>query len=686
MTLTARPGSTARSVMTCNPFPTIIFPLFLTTILLIPASLALPYSCPAQALSFERCTATSDCANLSGIFTPPFCAGRNSSGTVLPCGSPGVSLCLCRPFNSHYCRTNLDCLDGEYCAQSSRSGNHLCVSCATHYDAGVGRGKHFDALDYADTATKCKAWSNDDRSTTGGGAAITAQTPPCGSGGDFCSVTLPCATGYACIENIDEAVFKCSYESRRCRCALPAILFPGSNSTHTRFSKSPVSRNNVMFNTCASDNDCDSEREVCALYSTRNENVCVSCDYARTAYDVVPLAGMGKCDILKTKGVQPREQPKMYVEGPNGRSMDRCRTFQHCRAGHRCVREKLLDFGVRTVGLVSGNQYAGSRKAASALAVAARQAAADDVLGELVKCNASVEDLCYCYPDKPATCASPRDCPPGEACVTVPRFNLTNNCASTAFLHALSNRRYDLIGVDSSSAAAAIAAERPPPSMPQNNLGLTDDSCKYDWDCKGTHRRCTHVADLYGRCAGRKQCSCQPLFKQACTKPSDCTTSGETCATTIGTRSKPFCTSAAFVERNPYVYSVNDAAVVRDRTSGMSPTPLPKSNATKGLTGQPCVTTADCKGMRTCVHRFDDMAGEGNRKGCDGSRQGCVCKNIGERAGRQGRCRKSRPYCVEREEVCVMYEDEVPQNRRCVARTAFDEATGLGVHNWVLVK
>lgn len=659
--------------------PIILFCFFLH----VSPSLA-AYSCPAQGLSFERCTTDADCIDLTHGRAPVLCGGRNSSGVVLPCGSPDVSLCMCRPFSSHYCRSNLDCFDGEYCAQSSSSGNTLCVSCATHYDVGIGRGVLFDALDYSDTAKRCEPW-HDPRSAGSGDGGAT--TPPCGSGGDFCSATLPCADGYACIEIVDEAIFKCSYESKRCRCALPSIILTGldgniNTSSNTsrgfRVRRSPISRNNVMFNPCVSDKDCDSEREVCALYSTRNENVCVSCDYARTAYDVVPLTGMGKCNRLKAMGGKQRKQPRMYIEGPNRRTLDRCRTFRHCRPGDRCMRER------RPVEAERTSRRVESIETNPLAAAAARQTATNTVLGELEPCNASAHLLCFCWPEKHVTCASRRECPVGETCVTVPRFNLTNNCASTAFLNALPNNLYKLVGVDETVTVAAAAAERRPPSIPEKNAGLTDDPCSFDWDCKGRERRCTHVADLYGRCAGRRQCTCQPLFKRACRKASDCTTAGETCATTIGTRSRPFCTSHTFVHSNPYVFTVNDPVILRDKK--MMPTPLPKSNATKGLSEQACLTTADCKGWRTCVHRFEDMAGYKNRNGCDGSRRDCVCKNIGERALTQARCRKSRPYCVEREEVCVMYEDEVPQNRRCVARTAFDEATEMGVQKWVLIK
>lgn len=643
--------------------PLLLLLLFISAPTLIIAAAASTDTCHPQGLSFERCTSSKECAQLDGLFTPASCRGRDSFGKVHDCGAPNVNItvCTCRPFDSHYCHSSADCLDGMYCAESVRSGNKLCVGCQTHYDTDIGRGKMFAPLNRKDTDLRCRAWRK-----KGKGGKV--YRPPCGRGGDFCSVSLPCSKDYACVDNFDSSLFKCSWESTRCRCALPALIPPyigggakkKNKNASPRTNDSPVSQNNIMFHRCSSDCDCPSKtREVCVPYTTKgNDKVCISCDYALVAHDIGPLSSKQKrkCTRLSPR----RAQPKNYVLGPNGRAMDRCRTFKQCRSGYSCVREQSgYDFDYYYGGDDGFGGYGPLRP--------------------LEPCNASPSSLCFCKPPKPhPKCKSWRDCMPGETCVNSPRFNLSSNCASTAFLHALSSDKYELLG---SPVATDVQLLGPTPAGPETRKGgLTGDRCKYDWDCKGIHRRCTHVTDLYGRCAGRSQCYCQPLFKRACNSVSDCTKQqngdkGETCATTIGTNSRPFCMSSSAVSKSPYFFPVDNRSP--SPSSSLLSSMLPSNNA---LTGEPCKMTKDCKLPRTCVHRFD-TAGE-----CDGSRKGCVCKNVGMFARRQAACGKTRPYCKEKGEVCTRIVDEVPRNRVCVSRMVVEEKGSVGVEERVVLE
>lgn len=533
-----------------------------------------------------------------------------------------------------------------------RSGNKLCVGCQTHYDPEIGRGVMFSPLKKKEADRRCGAWGKGKGKWNGKGHGKVYR-PPCGRGGDFCSVSLPCSKDYACIENFDSSLFKCSWESTRCRCALPALLPEGNGvnknmksnkKASPKTNDSPVAQNNIMFYRCLSDADCPgANREVCVPYTTKgNHHVCVSCDYALAAYDVGPLSAEQRAKCSK---ITRRAQPGNYVLGPNGRAMDRCRTFEHCMPGHSCVRER-SDYS-NTYGDGAYGGYGSLRP--------------------LQPCAAAASPLCFCKPPVHEKCKSWRDCKPGEACVNEPRFNLTANCASTAFLHVLSSDKYELLG---GSWTTDVQRLGPPPAPSAGRKeggegGLTGDKCKYDWDCKGKLRRCTHITDLYGRCAGRKQCYCQPLFKRACSSVSDCTKSdkGETCATTVGTNSRPFCMSSAAVSKNPFFFPVNDPSLSALNLA-LLPSPFDPKTA---LTGQLCLTTNDCKQPRTCVHRFDTAGA------CDGNRAGCVCKNIGRFARRKAVCSKERPYCEEQGEVCTMIVGEVPRNRVCVAKTAVKE-------------
>lgn len=547
------------------------------TFLLFLFFISAAYACRDLRLSYEPCTSTEQCLALDESESP-YCAGRDKNGTLLECGTPGAENCICRPLQTHYCTSNEGCLDGEYCGTSRRSGNNLCVGCLTRHDEFYKT--YFTPVEKAATSLRCEKKRHE----------------KCGTGGDYCSVTMPCAKGYTCINNYDDSLFLCSWESRRCRCAIQS----------TDEVLSATAPNNLEYRTCREDHDCF-KREVCARYTTRNENVCISCDLARHAYDIRPLFGLDKC-----KSARHRKQPESYVEGPNGKTMDRCRTDEHCLDNRKCVRRSR-----------NGNDG-------------------------LAPCDNVAGILCFCRPDVFKKCSDGKDCEDGESCITEPLFKLKSNCASNAFLDVVSAKQYEVIGTR---------------SYPPKGTLVNNDKCEFDWQCAGM-RRCTHIADLYGRCAGRRQCSCQPLIRKRCESDAKCD-EGETCATTQGTRSHPSCVSTNVVKSNPYYFKVDQLP---------KPTKKPLPEGTKGLTGQPCNTVNDCNGERSCVHIFDLK----DDSGCRGGRVNCICKNVSVEARKIARCETTKD-CTPGE-ACVVYIDEVPKSKRCIARSSIQEMeiAGLG--------
>lgn len=554
----------------------------------------------SKQLTHEKCNTTADC---SQDLTDTQCFGRpNPSAESMNCTDPSVNVdfCRCIPIFTHYCEDNRDCLDEEYCGISQRSGNQLCVGCHTLTDTGINKG----FIPVQPFETKNNRCFNQGESH-----------PPCGYAGDFCSPSMPCHEDYKCISDVEGQFFECNWESTRCTCGK---ISSNSSPELNTFDPQP----------CAVDDNCrDKEREICAMFTKTNQTFCVSCDVARLQHDIVPISESNKCD---DPNFVQRPEPMSYIEGPNGRTMDRCLNDQHCTGNRKCLTR-------------GGN---------------------DNV--NFINCENRRGDLCYCRPDTLTSCSTGSDCDKGESCITLtgtpPPFFVTRQCVSNALFDALSSRQHEVIG------------DRTRPS--RKGPGLTDDKCKFDWDCSFP-RRCTHVADVYGRCAGRSNCKCKPLVNPECSSNEDCT-EGEQCVTAVDASFKPFCQSKT--ASIPYFFQISDSRLEKVA----DPTPIPSGSSYR-LIGDPCLTSDDCEYPRQCYHHLDTPLASpspGSQTRCDksgGKLRNCICNSA---FGTEGRNCTTTADCKDNREICTLYEDQVPGGkiqRVCMSRLAFDADTDSGM-------
>lgn len=552
-----------------------------------------------NALTHERCRNTSDCAQ---DITHTECFGRinpYSDSTRCPNQSTNrsVDICRCVPFITHYCEDNRDCIDQEYCAFSRRSGNRLCVGCLTltepYNEGGFDPVQPFETKNF--------------RCHNGG-----HSHPPCGYAEDFCSPSMPCDSDYTCISDVEGSFFECGWESIRCVCGKLSTAIANS------FDRQP----------CEVDEQCK-EREICALFSKHNSKFCVSCDFMKESHDVIPLnsSASSKCQAVH---FERRPQPKSYVEGPNGRTMDRCLNNLQCTGGRKCVTEEYLINGTKA----------------------------------LVRCANQRGALCYCRPSAFIKCKTGRDCDVGESCITLNpirgegNYGIDENCVANSFFDILSSKDYDVVGIRTRS--------------PNDGPGLTNDQCKFDWDC-ALQRRCTHLSDVFGGCAGRANCKCKPLVNPSCTSQDDCI-DGETCVTVVGASFDPYCMSSTAARSDPFIFSIGDPELAQDAEV----TPIP-AGTSAGLTGDNCLTSSQCVAPRKCYHRFDLPVVTDTTRCDNGNVRNCVCMLPLDQTGYN--CTTTAD-CKDDGEICTILKDEVPNGRarrRCMSRLAYDSDTAMGI-------
>lgn len=244
-----------------------------------------------------------------------------------------------------------------------------------------------------------------------------------------------------------------------------------------------------------------------------------------------------------------------YAPGPNGLALDPCRTDLLCAPGSVCRNA----YGPCTV---EGTN-------------------------------------CLCMPVVPVQCRASVGCQRGEVCA---RLSDGDTCVSLNAVNFLGRKAPYAIGVVPSQ-----------PPLPKG-AGLSDDICKYDWDCVAP-RRCTHREDAFGGCAGRRACQCKPLYPMGCKRDIDCS-EGERCTNIRDALSRPFCTSARALNLDADVISLSDLAVPA--------TPQPWH--VDSLTYDRCRWDQDCKvhtsGRRYCRHLSEDI------DWCKG-RASCFCR-VGE--------------------------------------------------------
>lgn len=354
----------------------------------------------------------------------------------------------------------------------------------------------------------------------------------------------------------------------------------------------PCSNNNNKKN---NNNKCP-YRETCTYATVNNVNACLSCDVART--DLFFRSHLQSC-----AAVTPRPNPS-YQISPNGLSFDLCDANLLCIGSRRC------------------RQYVDVSK---------------PVLGTK-RCAGLDNTLCFCEPKNLQSCKTSNDCSQrGELCATIPRLGLKHTCVSAALIQSVPKRRRTVFGTVQHQ------------FIGNKHIGhkVTGDQCKFDWDCLSP-RRCTHLRDVFGGCAGRDACTCEPLQRQLCTTDSDCFRD-EKCVNYVDGKTRPFCLSNSVVSKN-----VNIQGPWFKR-------PIHTAVPVAGLTGDPCRTQMDCRGkMRSCQHA-NEVAG-----GCR-NRAFCFCQSEKKKGNGNG-CKMSSE--CEQGEICVIVKDEFPRTPTCLSKRA----------------
>lgn len=459
--------------------PTILFPLlFLLPLLSLPSN-----ATACKALSFERCTTASDCANTSPgrqSNLPKFiCAGRNDDDELLQCPSKDVETCVCFPTSSSkYCNRDSECPDQMYCGRSSRTGNQLCVGCMTLFDDELRQS--FTAVQNDSAARSCYK-----------------QHPPCGQALDFCSPTMPCNLDqYECIFKNGADRFFCDGESSPCQCELP----------------NEDNRTGQYIKRCTSVDDCVNERETCVYDIRKKSTYCISCDALfndpllilpkfNFSLGAIPDSNVtsnpsGVDEVCTQSKKIPRPAPKRYVKSPNGRTFDLCLNDNECSTKRKCVQFQSTELPDP----------------------------------EAVDPCAGPDKLCFCLPPNLPYCKNGQDCFRGESCITSDTIQVQRKCVSNSFILSLSNRDYDLHGRLQSA---------------KNGPAKSGEPCQYDWDCV-PRTRCTYASEpaRFGGCAGRTACTCRRLSNPECESDGDCKRR-ERCASFRNKteQGRPFCVS-----------------------------------------------------------------------------------------------------------------------------------------------
>lgn len=362
----------------------------------------------------------------------------------------------------------------------------------------------------------------------------------------------------------------------------------------------PSNENLLQFQPCNSDSDCSSAREACAFDVRSQKNVCVSCDIARTdPFLMFNGTSNAKCDALNVT----RPQPRHYFPGSNGLTFDYCNSDNECIGDRKCSMFTVFTETKKKTG----------------------------------KCKGS-GSLCFCH-ETLKNCSSGNDCENGESCANLEMLDVKKKCISNAILAERSTREYEIIKKFKKTEKGKLSKQK-----------LTNDQCKFDWDCRGD-RRCTYVGESWGRCAGRRACTCKPMITQPCSTHGECV-SGEVCVRYADNSTDAFCTSA-----NSKVFNVTSGTVtfINETTASGG-----ERMRFRGFTQDPCSSTSDCSNGRKCMHIFK------NGTECAGHSDAlCTCL-----PNEFQDCKRS-PDC-EDGEVCVKLKDAHMSNATCMSRDAFD--------------
>lgn len=420
-------------------------------------------------------------------------------------------------------------------------------------------------------------------------ATVDAQLhPPCGRALDFCSDTLPCKQPYSCLYRGTKEIFKCGSGTIPCQCYVPTL-----GNGNGKVVKAAIQE-------CSTNADCD-DREVCALQTFDSKKACVSCDYAtKNPFYTASTSALAKCKQMKVS----RSAPKYYQPSSNGRTLDVCVSDDQCTGSRKCVQFKNFSMGETNILKTK-------------------------------KCEGE-SNLCFCKRAKLTPCTASKQCQIGESCATTDIIGVSKKCVSNSFIASLSAENYELVG-----------GFHPNPSTVNR---LTGQKCKFDWQCGGS-RRCTHITENWGGCAGRKSCLCQPLEATECVTDSACG-NGERCMRYTDGKEDSFCGHPELVSRFPEIEFV--------RSTQKQGSDSATVDAGTGLTGDPCLTAKDCKSGRFCRHINEQKGFCGSRKFCK-----CVVKEP-----KKNQCR-SVANCIDGE-VCVDIKDSVPSQAACMSKSAFE--------------
>lgn len=361
----------------------------------------------------------------------------------------------------------------------------------------------------------------------------------------------------------------------------------------------PSSGNTSLINAqpCTNDNECSVEGEGCAQAVGQNASYCISCDavHNNRLYKVGPSS-------VCYNATERRASPAHYYRESNGKTFDTCHEDAQCAGDRKCY---IFD---------------------------------EDELTHTEKCPGG-NTLCICKEDTMKSCSTGSDCEVGESCVTAEAVEVSRKCISNSFIQPLSiSRNYQIIG---------------DPNPNPTGRGLTDQRCKYDWNCAG-ERRCTHITEQWGGCAGRGACMCKPLDEPECSSDDDCVL-GEACAKYVGISASNFCMAEVALREQEGVFIGYNETYGGNRRDVYS----------RGLTGDWCWWDENCKGEnRTCSH-FLDLT-----KPCNG-RSGCTCAMNSTES-----CEFSAD-CSTAGEICVGYKGQYPTNatRFCQSADSFNADT-----------
>lgn len=364
---------------------------------------------------------------------------------------------------------------------------------------------------------------------------------------------------------------------------------------------------------CSSSVDCG-VNEVCAYSCITEQPFCVSCSILSRDSTYTPVNAVASTAVCGATFTPP--PPPDYLVASNGANYDQCSLDAQCRDDRVCVKKS------------------------------------DSSPCEL----GSEEGFCMCMPPIKDICSSSEDCARDELCGEV-LDELTGKvkdttCLSKRILHLLHNSNVRPVNPADMAPGGGEADKESGDGhavytgdFDDVGTGLAFDECKYDWDCAGS-RRCTHATGSYGGCAGRRACTCKPLFRPPCTQVADCP-DGETCANVPDARTRNLCISKAAL---PNLWP-NVAISELDSFDAVDVPPG------TGLVSDACKLDSDCKGARVCVHATEWFAA------CNG-RRACSCEEYVD--GRLGVTCLSEDDCTDGE-LCFRSLDNTDRKGTCIS-------------------